>query len=63
MNIEQIRTHYETKFQLLFGAIKEALHEMEKCPNDSVQDIWNESLKSWNTNLEMDGNYNIDPTL
>lgn len=37
----------------LFNAITEALREMEKCPNDSVQDIWNECLKSWETGLKM----------
>ncbi len=47
--------------QNLLNAIKEALKEMEKCPNDSVEDIWNESLKSWETNLRMDSNFNIEP--
>lgn len=37
----------------LFNAITEALRKMEKYPNDSVQDIWNESLKSWDTGLKM----------
>lgn len=34
---------------------------MEKCPDDSVQDIWNESLESWRTGLRMDHNYIIEP--
>lgn len=37
----------------LFNAITEALREMEKFPGDSVQDIWNECLKSWETGLKM----------
>ena len=45
----------------LCNAITEALREMEKCPDDSVQDIWNESLESWETGLRMDHNHNIEP--
>jgi hypothetical protein len=45
----------------LLNAITEALREMEKCPDDSVQDIWNESLESWRTGLRMDHNYIIEP--
>jgi hypothetical protein len=43
----------------LFNAIKDALIEMDKCPEDSVQDIWNECLESWETGLRMDHNYNL----
>jgi len=39
--------------QNLLNAITEALREMERCPDDSVQDIWNESLESWETGLRM----------
>jgi hypothetical protein len=45
----------------LCNAITEALREMEKCPDDSVQDIWNESLESWETGLRMDHNHNVEP--
>lgn len=45
----------------LCNAITEALREMEKCPDDSLQDIWNESLESWETGLHMDHNHNIEP--
>lgn len=45
----------------LCNAITEALREMEKCPYDSVQDIWNESLESWQTGLRMDHNHNVKP--
>ena len=41
------------------NAIKEALLEMEKCPGDSVQDIWNEALGKWKTGFRMDHNKNI----
>jgi len=43
----------------LTNAIKNALREMEKCPDDYVQDIWNEQLKSWETGLKMNHNYEI----
>jgi hypothetical protein len=46
----------------LCNAITEALREMEKCPDDSVQDIWNESLESWQTGLRMDHNHNVEPS-
>jgi hypothetical protein len=45
----------------LCNAITEAVREMEKCPDDSVQDIWNESLESWETGLRMDHNHNVEP--
>lgn len=45
----------------LCNAITEALREMEKCPDDSVQDIWNDSLESWETGLRMDHNHNVEP--
>jgi hypothetical protein len=45
----------------LCNAITEALREMDKCPDDSVQDIWNESLESWETGLRMDHNLIIEP--
>ena len=43
------------------NAITEACREMQRCPDDSVQDIVNESLESWETGLRMDHNFNIDP--
>jgi len=45
----------------LCNAITEALREMDKCPDDSVQDIWNESLESWETGLRMNHNLIIGP--
>lgn len=48
------------KLLILCNAITDALREMDNCPEDSVQDIWNESLKSWETELRMDHNYNIE---
>lgn len=51
------------KLLLICNVITEALREMEKCPEDSVQDIWNESLESWETGLRMDHNYNIEPDI
>ena len=37
----------------LGNAVTEALREMERCPDDSVPDIWNEALRSWETGLRM----------
>ena len=47
----------------LCNAITEAIREMEKCPDDSVQDIWNESLESWETGLRIDHNHNVEPNV
>jgi len=44
----------------LCNAIKDALVEMGKSPEDSVQDIWSESLRMWNTGLWMDSHFNIE---
>jgi hypothetical protein len=44
----------------LRNAIKEALCEMGKCPDDSVQDIWNESFRTWQTGLRMDHHFNVN---
>lgn len=44
----------------LGNAITEALREMEKCPEDSVQDIWNEALESWETGLRMNQRLEIE---
>ena len=45
----------------LCSAIKEAIEEMERCPYDSIQDIWNEKLEEWQTGLRMDHYHNIEP--
>jgi len=46
--------------QKLCEVIKESLHEMDRCPEDSIQDIWNEKLEGWKTGLRMDHHFNID---
>ena len=45
----------------LCNAITDALREMERSPDDSVQDIFNEQLESWETGLRMNHNYEIEP--
>jgi hypothetical protein len=45
------------------NAITEALREMKRCPDDSIQDIWNESLESWETGLRMDHNHTVDQNI
>jgi len=46
---------------LIFNAIKDALTEIEKSPNDSMQDIFNEQLWSWRTGFKMNHRYEIEP--
>jgi hypothetical protein len=45
----------------LLNAITEAVREMEKCPDDSTQAIWNESLESWETGLRMNHLLELEP--
>lgn len=45
----------------LLNAITEAVREMERCPDDSTQDIWNESLESWETGLRMNHLLEVEP--
>ena len=45
----------------LCNAIKEAIEEMERCPDDSIRDIWNEKLDEWETGLSMDHHHNVEP--
>lgn len=44
----------------LCNAITEACREIERCPDDSIQDIFNESLKKWETGMKMDFRFNIE---
>ena len=50
----------DNALMLVRNAITDALREIEKCPDDSIQDIFNEKFVSWNTGLFMDHNYNIE---
>lgn len=45
----------------LLNAITEAVREIERSPDDSMQDIFNEALKTWETGLKMKHNYVIEP--
>jgi len=45
----------------LLNAITDAVREMEKCPDDSTQDIWNEALESWETGLRMNHLLEVEP--
>lgn len=51
-----------TQVEKLCEAIKASLYEMERCPDDSTQEIWNEMLEEWETGLKMDSNRCIGPT-
>jgi hypothetical protein len=44
----------------LLNAITEAVREIERCPDDSMQDIFNEALTSWRTGLKMNHRYEIE---
>ncbi len=46
--------------KILCNAITEALRECEAHPEDSVQDIFNEALSSWETGLKMNNRFEID---
>lgn len=46
--------------QLLYNVITDAIRECIRCPDDSIQDIWNELLYSWETGLIMDHNFKIE---
>jgi hypothetical protein len=41
-------------------AITWMLREIENCPNDSMQDIANEALKMWETNLRVNSSYIVE---
>ena len=43
----------------LANAIEDALQEIEQHPGDSMQDIFNEALTSWETGLKMNHRYEI----
>lgn len=47
----------ETK---LINAITDIFREIEKCPEDSMVDIANEFLDSWETGYRMNHNYTLD---
>lgn len=53
-----MKLNQETKNFL--NAITEALREIEARPEDSMQDIFNEKLKSWETGLWMSYRYEIE---
>ena len=46
--------------QKLLNAITEAVREIERSPDDSMQDIFNEALTSWRTGLKMNHRYEIE---
>lgn len=50
----------QLKLNLLTNAITEAMRNIEANPGDSPQDIFNESLKSWETGLRMNHRCEID---
>jgi len=47
----------------LFNAITAALREMEKYPEDSAQDIWNEYLEQWDTGLRLNHALELEPVI
>jgi hypothetical protein len=46
---------------LLCNAIAEACREIQRCPDESITDIFNEALDQWCTGLRMDHNFNVKP--
>lgn len=49
-----------TQEQRICEAITDSINECNRCPDDSVQDIWNEILESWETGLRMDNNFRLE---
>ena len=45
----------------LSNAITDSCREIQNCPDDSIQDIFNECLEQWETGLIMDHNFNLEP--
>ena len=41
-------------------AITWMLREIERCPKDSIQDIANDALKMWETNLRVNSSYIVE---
>ena len=54
-------TNFMDTNQNLLNAITEAMREIDRHPEDSIQDIFNEALKSWETGLKMNKNYVFEP--
>ncbi len=44
----------------LKNAITDACRELQKCPDDSIQDIFNEAFAKWSLPLRMDHNFNVE---
>jgi hypothetical protein len=57
---DSIKGGYEMSMIKICNAIKDAVTEMERSPNDSVQDIWNEVFDKWETGLRMDVYHNVE---
>ena len=49
-----------TREHAILNAITDAVREMEKSPDDSTQDIWNEALESWKTGYRMNHRLEIE---
>lgn len=50
----------KSEFIRLTYAIRNACLEIERCPNDSLQDIFNEMLEKENLPLSMNGNFRME---
>lgn len=56
---DQLRQIYNTSLRFT-NAVKDACVEIQNCPDDSIQDIFNEAFDKWETGLQMDHNFNIE---
>lgn len=52
-----------SRFARLSFALEAIVKEINRCPDDSIQDIANEQLKAWKTGLRMNHCYELHPTL
>jgi hypothetical protein len=57
--LKVIRSQQNGEMIKLKNAITDAMREIQKCPEDSMQDIFNEKLEIWETGLWMDHNFVI----
>lgn len=58
---EERAQNAENSLRILKNVITEAFREIQKCPDDSMQDIFNEKLNNWGmADIRMNHQFQID---
>ena len=58
---EERAQNAENSLRILKNVITEAFQEIQRCPDDSMHDIFNEKLKRWGmTGIRMNSQFQID---